>query len=113
MQALSSDIACSRQIITKALSYASPRAVVGTTGADAARGDPRAGPARRTTGSSSGRACAESAAATTKQVFLNGSMDNPMTSLISFPQVLGHEVVGTVASVGPAVTSAGSASASS
>ena len=30
-----------------------------------------------------------------KQIFLNGSMDNPMTALISFPQVLGHEVVGT------------------
>jgi threonine dehydrogenase-like Zn-dependent dehydrogenase len=39
-----------------------------------------------------------------KQVFLNGNMDNPMTALISFPQVLGHEVVGTVERVGPAVT---------
>lgn len=38
-----------------------------------------------------------------KQVFLNGSYDNPMTALISFPQVLGHEVVGTVARVGPEV----------
>lgn len=40
-----------------------------------------------------------------KQIFLNGSMDNPMTALISFPQVLGHEVVGTVERVGPAVRS--------
>ena len=40
-----------------------------------------------------------------KQLFLNGSMDNPMTALISFPQVLGHEVVGTVERVGPAVRS--------
>jgi len=39
-----------------------------------------------------------------KQMFLNGNMDNPMTALISFPQVLGHEVVGTIATVGPAVT---------
>ena len=31
-----------------------------------------------------------------KQVFLNGDFDNPMTALISFPQVLGHEVVGVV-----------------
>jgi L-iditol 2-dehydrogenase len=31
-----------------------------------------------------------------KQLFLNGSMDNPMTAIISFPQVLGHEVVGTI-----------------
>jgi threonine dehydrogenase-like Zn-dependent dehydrogenase len=39
-----------------------------------------------------------------KQVFLNGNMDNPMTALISFPQVLGHEVVGTIERVGPGVT---------
>jgi len=38
-----------------------------------------------------------------KQMFLNGSMDNPMTAIISFPQVLGHEIVGTIAHVGPAV----------
>ena len=36
-------------------------------------------------------------------MFLNGSMDNPMTALISFPQVLGHEVVGTIERSGPAV----------
>jgi threonine dehydrogenase-like Zn-dependent dehydrogenase len=40
-----------------------------------------------------------------KQVFLNGTLDNPMTALISFPQVLGHEVVATVERVGPAVRS--------
>jgi threonine dehydrogenase-like Zn-dependent dehydrogenase len=39
----------------------------------------------------------------TKQIYLNGSFDNPMTGFISFPQVLGHEVVGTVERVGPAV----------
>jgi threonine dehydrogenase-like Zn-dependent dehydrogenase len=38
-----------------------------------------------------------------KQLFLNGNMDNPMTALISFPQVLGHEVVGVVERVGPGV----------
>jgi threonine dehydrogenase-like Zn-dependent dehydrogenase len=38
-----------------------------------------------------------------KQVFLKGRYDNPMTALVSFPQVLGHEVVGTIASIGPAV----------
>ena len=37
----------------------------------------------------------------TKQVFLNGSFDNPMTGMISFPQVLGHEVVATVERVAP------------
>jgi threonine dehydrogenase-like Zn-dependent dehydrogenase len=39
----------------------------------------------------------------TKQVFLKGGFDNPMTALISFPQVLGHEVVGTIERVGPGV----------
>jgi len=38
-----------------------------------------------------------------KQVFMNGAFDNPMTSLISWPQVLGHEVVGVIDEVGPAV----------
>jgi threonine dehydrogenase-like Zn-dependent dehydrogenase len=39
-----------------------------------------------------------------KQVFLDGNFDNPLRALISFPQVLGHEVVGTVERVGPGVT---------
>jgi threonine dehydrogenase-like Zn-dependent dehydrogenase len=38
-----------------------------------------------------------------KQVFLKGRRDNPMTALISFPQVLGHEVVGHITAVGPDV----------
>lgn len=38
-----------------------------------------------------------------KQVFLNGSIDNPMTAMISFPQVLGHEVVGVIDEIGPSV----------
>jgi threonine dehydrogenase-like Zn-dependent dehydrogenase len=38
-----------------------------------------------------------------KQVFLEGSWDNPMTALISFPQILGHEVVADVLETGPAV----------
>ncbi len=38
-----------------------------------------------------------------KQVFLDGNIDNPMTALISFPQILGHEVVGTIEACGPAV----------
>lgn len=40
-----------------------------------------------------------------KQVFLDGNFDNPLTALISFPAVLGHEVVGTVERVGSRVTS--------
>jgi threonine dehydrogenase-like Zn-dependent dehydrogenase len=31
-----------------------------------------------------------------KQVFLDGNRDNPMTALISWPQVLGHEAVGVI-----------------
>ncbi len=38
-----------------------------------------------------------------KQVFAVGNWDNPMTSLISFPQILGHEVVGTIERVGSLV----------
>ncbi len=28
-----------------------------------------------------------------KQVFMHGTLDNPMTAMISWPQVLGHEAV--------------------
>lgn len=38
-----------------------------------------------------------------KQVFLNANFDNPLTALISFPQVLGHEAVGVIERVGPGV----------
>jgi threonine dehydrogenase-like Zn-dependent dehydrogenase len=40
-----------------------------------------------------------------KQVLLKGSIDNAMTALISFPHVLGHESVGVIDEVGPAVES--------
>jgi len=39
-----------------------------------------------------------------KEVFLEGNFDNPLTSLISFPAVLGHEAAGTIERVGPRVT---------
>ena len=35
-----------------------------------------------------------------KQAYLEGAFDNPMTAVISFPHVLGHEVVGTVVEAG-------------
>ena len=38
-----------------------------------------------------------------KQAFLKGSQDNPVTALISFPHVLGHEMVGLIEQVGPGV----------
>ncbi len=39
-----------------------------------------------------------------KQVFMNGRIDNPMTSMISWPQVLGHEVVAEVTRIGEKVS---------
>ncbi|MHB8340599.1 MAG: zinc-dependent alcohol dehydrogenase [Mycobacteriales bacterium] len=36
-----------------------------------------------------------------KQVFLDGDADSAMSALISFPQVLGHELVGDIVEVGP------------
>lgn len=38
-----------------------------------------------------------------KQIFLDGSFDNPLRTLISFPHVLGHEAVGVIERVGPGV----------
>src|SRR5215472_4084736 len=38
-----------------------------------------------------------------KQVLLKGAWDNPLTALISFPHVLGHEVVGVVDTAGEGV----------
>lgn len=39
-----------------------------------------------------------------KQCFLEGNRDNPITALISFPHVLGHELVGRIRSTGSAVS---------
>jgi threonine dehydrogenase-like Zn-dependent dehydrogenase len=39
----------------------------------------------------------------TKQIFLNGSLDNPLTALLSFPHVLGHEAVARRADTGERV----------
>ena len=38
-----------------------------------------------------------------KQAFLRGDRDNPLTALVSFPHVLGHEATGTIEHVGDAV----------
>ncbi len=40
----------------------------------------------------------------TKLVFMDADMDNPLSELVSFPCIPGHEVVGVVEQVGPAVT---------
>ncbi len=39
----------------------------------------------------------------TKQIFLHGSRDNPLTGLVSFPHVLGHEAVAIRADTGQRV----------
>ncbi|MEW5939458.1 MAG: alcohol dehydrogenase catalytic domain-containing protein [Chloroflexota bacterium] len=39
----------------------------------------------------------------TKEVFIDADFDNPLSTLVSFPAVLGHEVVGTIEKVGSAV----------
>jgi threonine dehydrogenase-like Zn-dependent dehydrogenase len=38
-----------------------------------------------------------------KQILLNGARDNPLTALVSFPHVLGHEAVGRRADTGERV----------
>src|SRR6202161_107601 len=38
-----------------------------------------------------------------KEILPNGARDNPLTALVSFPHVLGHEVVGTRADTGQRV----------
>ncbi len=38
-----------------------------------------------------------------KEVTLNGAVDNPLRSFLSFPQIMGHEVVGEIAKAGKKV----------
>lgn len=103
MRALVFRYSAARLIITKALAYASPRALVGRLAPMQLEEIPEPPlPAAdwlliRT------RLCGI-CGSDYKQVFLKGNLDNPLTSLLSFPQVLGHEVLGTVVAVGPAVT---------
>jgi threonine dehydrogenase-like Zn-dependent dehydrogenase len=40
-----------------------------------------------------------------KQAFLRGDRDNPLTALVSFPHILGHEATGVVERTGPSVRS--------
>ncbi len=100
MQALVFGNALGRIVATKALAALTPRAFVGPLAPMRLRDIPDpALPADdwvllRT------RLCGI-CGSDTKQVFLNGSFDNPMTGMISFPQVLGHEVVATVERAGP------------
>jgi threonine dehydrogenase-like Zn-dependent dehydrogenase len=102
MKALVFDNSFPRLAATKLLSLLTPRAFVGSLAPIQLRDIPEPGlPAddwvvMRT------RLCGL-CGSDYKQVFLNGSIDNPMTAMISFPQVLGHEVVGVIDEIGPAV----------
>jgi len=102
VQALVFDYSLPRLVATRLLGAASPRAYVGPTAPMRLRELPEpALPAGdwlllRT------RLCGI-CGSDAKQVFLEGALDNPMTALVSFPQVLGHEVVGVVERVGPEV----------
>ena len=92
-----------RLVATKLLAALTPRAYVGPT---APIRHARAARARAPGGrlaACSARGSAGSAAATRSRCSSTAPLDNPMTALISFPQVLGHEVVGVVERVGPAV----------
>jgi threonine dehydrogenase-like Zn-dependent dehydrogenase len=40
-----------------------------------------------------------------KEITLNGKIDNPIRSFVSFPQIMGHEAVGTVYKIGTKVSS--------
>lgn len=102
MQALVFRHSVPRQIITKVLGFASPAAFVGRTAPMQLEEIPEPVLPGEDWLVIRTRLCGI-CGSDYKQVFLNGSLDNPMTSLISFPQVLGHEVVGTIARVGSAV----------
>jgi threonine dehydrogenase-like Zn-dependent dehydrogenase len=103
MRALVMENSLPRLAATKLLSYLTPRAYVGPLAPMRLRDVPApALPAPDWAVARTGLCglCGSDY----KQVFMNGATDNPMTALISWPQVLGHEVVGVIDEVGPAVT---------
>lgn len=102
MQALVCENSLPRQAITKLLGNITPRAFVGPLAPMRMRDIPEPsfpGPDWVIIRTALCGLCGSDY----KQVFLKGRLDNPLTSLISFPQVLGHEVVGTIEAVGPGV----------
>ena len=102
MKALVYDLNVSRIILSKLLGHISPSAYTGRFAALQYREIPDAGLPGDDWVLIKTRYCGI-CGSDYKQVFAIGNWDNPMTALISFPQVLGHEVVGTVERVGPAV----------
>ncbi len=100
MRALVFENSLPRLVVTKILSMLTPRAFVGPAAPIRMRDIPDPVLPAPDWVSIRTRLCGV-CGSDTKQVFLNGATDNPMTALISFPQVLGHEVVGRIDAVGP------------
>ena len=92
-----------RLVATKLLAYLSPRAFVGPQSPMQLRQLPEPALPADDWLVAETRLCGL-CGSDYKQVFMNGRIDNPMTSMISWPQVLGHEVVAVVKDTGPAVT---------
>ncbi|MDX1736289.1 MAG: alcohol dehydrogenase catalytic domain-containing protein, partial [Halioglobus sp.] len=100
MQALLTTNQPLRLAATKILSTLTPRAYVGPTSPMQLRDIPEPALPAQDWLIADTRLCGSDY----KQVFMNGRLDNPMTSIISWPQVLGHEVVGVVTRLGEQVT---------
>jgi threonine dehydrogenase-like Zn-dependent dehydrogenase len=103
MRALVCDDDKLRLALTKLLSFLTPRAYVGRTAAIQLREVPDPALPAPDWAVARTKLCGL-CGSDYKQVFMNGRLDNPMTALISWPQILGHEVVGVIDEVGPAVS---------
>jgi threonine dehydrogenase-like Zn-dependent dehydrogenase len=102
MRALIVENSLPRLAATKILSTLSPRAFVGPTSPMQLREIPDPALPAPDWAVAKTRVCGL-CGSDYKQVFMNGSIDNPMTAMISWPQVLGHEVVGEICQVGSEV----------
>ena len=100
MQALVTDRSMSRLAATKLLSAITPRAFVGPASPMRLREIPEPALPAPDWAIVHTKLCGL-CGSDYKQVFMNGAFDNPMTGFISWPQVLGHEVVGVIDEVGP------------
>jgi threonine dehydrogenase-like Zn-dependent dehydrogenase len=103
MRALVIDADIPRLAATKLLSFVTPRAFVGGLSPLRLRDIPEPRLPAPDWAVATTKLCGI-CGSDAKQVFMNGAFDNPMTAMISWPQVLGHEVVGVIDEIGPGVT---------
>jgi len=103
MRALLAENSLPRLALTRVLGVIHPRAYVGPTSAIQLRDIPEPSLPSDDWAIARTRLCGL-CGSDYKQVFMNGSIDNPMTGYISWPQVLGHEVVGVLEELGPSVS---------